>query len=200
MLNGKRLDPPEKMRYILLNKPCGVITASEDDRGRKTVLDIVRVRERVFPVGRLDLDTEGVLLLTNDGELTYRLTHPRFEIEKVYRVFVKGRMKQDSINKLHRGVDIGENTTVNCEAKIIRNLKNSTILELKIHQGKKRQVKRMMEAVGHRVTRLERIKFAGLTIDGIGIGEWRELTEDEIRLLYNMTGLNREGAGVKARE
>jgi len=200
VLNGKRLDPPEKMRYILLNKPCGVITASEDDRGRKTVLDIVRVRERVFPVGRLDLDTEGVLLLTNDGELTYRLTHPRFEIEKVYRVFVKGRMKQDSINKLHRGVDIGENTTVNCEAKIIRNLKNSTILELKIHQGKKRQVKRMMEAVGHRVTRLERIKFAGLTIDGIGIGEWRELTEDEIRLLYNMTGLNREGAGVKARE
>ncbi len=200
MLNGKRLDPPEKMRYILLNKPCGVITASEDDRGRKTVLDIVRVRERVFPVGRLDLDTEGVLLLTNDGELTYRLTHPRFEIEKVYRVFVKGRMKQDSINKLHRGVDIGENTTVNCEAKIIRNLKNSTILELKIHQGKKRQVKRMMEAVGHRVTRLERIKFAGLTIDGIGRGEWRELTEDEIRLLYNMTGLNREGAGVKARE
>ncbi len=200
MLNGKRLDPPEKMRYILLNKPCGVITASEDDRGRKTVLDIVRVRERVFPVGRLDLDTEGVLLLTNDGELTYRLTHPRFEIEKVYRVFVKGRMKQDSINKLHRGVDIGENTTVNCEAKIIRNLKNSTILELKIHQGKKRQVKRMMEAVGHRVIRLERIKFAGLTIDGIGIGEWRELTEDEIRLLYNMTGLNREGAGVKARE
>ncbi len=190
-LDGHRLNIPNHYCYLLMNKPDGVITAVEDDRGRKTVIDMIRYNERVFPVGRLDLDTEGVLLLTNDGELTYRLTHPKFEIEKVYAVWVKGLVQPKSIQKLNEGVAISDHVIVRGNAKIVRRCTERTLIEMRIHEGKKRQVKRMMKAVGHPVIHLKRIVFAGLTVDDLQLGACRELTEQEIQFLYEQVGLER---------
>ncbi|MBN2030002.1 rRNA pseudouridine synthase [bacterium] len=190
-LDGHRLKIPDHYRYLLMNKPDGVITAVEDDRGRKTVIDMIPYSERVFPVGRLDMDTEGVLLLTNDGELTYRLTHPKFEIEKVYHVWVKGRVRPKSIQKLKEGVIISDQVMVKGTARIIQQNAEKTLIEMHIHEGKKRQVKRMMKAVGHPVIHLRRIVFAGLTVDDLQSGTCRELTDREVQSLYRQVGLEK---------
>lgn len=190
-LDGQRLAILDHHHYLLMNKPGGVITAVADDRGRKTVVDMIRCDERVFPVGRLDFDTEGVLLLTNDGELTYRLTHPKFEIEKAYRVWVKGAVQAKSIRKLNDGVALSDRVIVKGTAKIIQQSAEKTLIEMRIHEGKKRQIKRMMKAVGHPVIHLKRIVFAGLTVDGLESGSYRELTEREVQSLYNQVGLER---------
>ncbi len=190
-LDGQRLKILDHYRYLLMNKPDGVITALEDDRGRKTVIDMIQSNERVFPVGRLDLDTEGALLLTNDGELTYRLTHPKFEIEKVYAVWVKGAVQPKSIRKLNEGVAISDRVIVKGVAKIIQQSAEKTLIEMRIHEGKKRQIKRMMKAVGYPVIHLKRIVFAGLTVDGLESGSYRELSEREVQSLYNQVGLER---------
>jgi len=180
---------PEKPVYVLLNKPAGVITTAEDPRGRKTVLDLVSVQERIFPVGRLDLDTEGVLLLTNDGYLTHRLAHPKFEIEKVYMARVRGQMDQIAVTKLKSGVFINPGVRVNGEVQVIKKERDQTLIEIRIHEGKKRQIKRMMKAVGHPVIYLRRTCFAGLTVKGLARGNWRELKEKEICSLYHAAGL-----------
>lgn len=188
-VDNKVVRLPQRQVYILLNKPGGVITTADDPRGRRTVLDLVPVRERIFPVGRLDLDTEGVLLLTNDGYLTHRLAHPKFEIEKVYQTRVKGQMDQNAVSKLRSGVFIGPGVRVNGEVQIIKKERDQTLIEIRIHEGKKRQIKRMMKAVGHPVIHLRRTCFAGLTAQGLAKGDWRELKEKEIRSLYRAAGL-----------
>jgi 23S rRNA pseudouridine2605 synthase len=188
-LDGHRLECPEKYRYILMNKPAGVITAVVDDRKRKTVVDLIASDVRVFPVGRLDYDTEGVLLLTNDGELAYRLAHPKFEIDKVYHAWVEGHVQKDTLQKLRQGVFIDKGVKVSGEVIVLERKANQTRVEIRIHQGKKRQVKRMMKSVGHAVLHLERIRFAGLEVNGLDKGQWRELTAKEVDTLYRITGL-----------
>jgi len=189
-LDGQRLKPPQHYRYILMNKPGGVITAAADYRGRKTVLDLVSVDERVFPVGRLDYDTVGVLLLTNDGELAYRLTHPKYEVEKVYEAWVEGRVKKSALQKLAEGIVLNGGVSVKGKAEILTQKDGQTLVEIRIHEGKKRQIKRMLKAVGHPVVCLKRTRFAGLTVNGLEEGEWRELTKGEVEKLYRNVGLD----------
>jgi 23S rRNA pseudouridine2605 synthase len=190
-LEDQRMEPPKSCRYIVLNKPMGAITSVADARGRKTVLDCITIRERIFPVGRLDYDTKGVLLLTNDGDLAYRLTHPRFGIEKVYQARVEGRVRPSVLEKLRKGVAIGESVRVNGEAEILESGNDESLLEIRIHEGKKRQVKRMMKSVGHPVIHLTRTCFAGITAGKLSAGEWRDLTEEEVARLYGLAGLKK---------
>jgi 23S rRNA pseudouridine2605 synthase len=189
LFDGNPVLPPDKYRYIIMNKPAGFITSVEDNRGRKTVLDLIDEKIHIFPVGRLDYDTEGVLLLTNDGDLAYRLTHPKFQIDKIYEVWVEGIINDHILNRLRKGVDIGEGINVKGEVKILDQNKRQTKIEICIHEGKKRQIKRMMKAVDCPVIKLRRIKFAGLTIESLDNGIWRDLTLDEVDELYLITGL-----------
>ena len=176
--------PVEKQRlaYVLLHKPAGVVTTASDPHGRRTVVDLVDVPERVVPVGRLDADTTGALLLTNDGELAHRLAHPRYGVEKTYVVDVEGTPSDDTLAALERGVDLEDGRTA---AARTRRLGQSRV-ELIIHEGRKHQVKRMLEAVGHPVVRLHRSAYAGLTVDGLEPGRWRELEPFETERLRSL--------------
>jgi 23S rRNA pseudouridine2605 synthase len=176
--------PVEKQRlaYVLLHKPTGVVTTASDPHGRRTVVDLLDVPERVVPVGRLDADTTGVLLLTNDGELAHRLAHPRYGVEKTYVVDVEDAPSDDALTALERGVELEDGRTA---AARVRRLGRSRV-ELIIHEGRKHQVKRMLEAVGHPVVRLHRSAYAGLTVDGLEPGQWRELEPFETERLRSL--------------
>jgi 23S rRNA pseudouridine2605 synthase len=181
-LDGRRL-APQRLAYVLLHKPAGVVTTAHDPQGRPTVVDLVRHEARVVPVGRLDADTTGALLLTNDGELAHRLAHPRYEVEKVYEAEVEGEPSQDALRRLAEGVELDDGRTAPAR---VRRLAPSRV-ELAIHEGRKHQVKRMLEVVGHSVRSLHRSRYAGLTPDGLEPGEWRELTPDEVDALRAAT-------------
>src|SRR4051794_27059707 len=169
----------QRLAYVLLHKPAGVVTTASDPGGRRTVVELVPRVPRVVPVGRLDVDTTGALLLTNDGELAHRLAHPRYGVEKTYVVEVEGEPSDATLQQLRSGVELDDGPTA--PAKVRRLTKN--ILELTIHEGRNRQVKRMLEAVGHPVTRLHRSEYAGLDVEGLDLGQWRELTSDEVERL-----------------
>jgi 23S rRNA pseudouridine2605 synthase len=170
---------PQRLAYLLLHKPAGTLTTARDPRGRRTVLDLVNVPERVVPVGRLDADTTGALLLTNDGPLAHRLAHPRYGVEKVYEAEVERRPGPDALRRLEQGVELEDGRTASARARL---LAPSTI-ELVLHEGRKHQVKRMCEAVGHPVSRLHRSSYAGLTVEGLEPGAWRELEPSEVNRL-----------------
>lgn len=179
----------EEPVYILLNKPRGVVSTADDPKGRDTVIDLVRdVNQRIYPVGRLDYDTTGVLILTNDGELANKLMHPSFEFEKTYVAKVEGRLTKENLIKLKQGVNLDEGKTAPAQARIINYDKqsNKTMLELILHEGKNHQVKKMMEAVGHPVDKLTRDKYGFLTTEGLQSGEWRELKQYEVNKLKLM--------------
>ncbi|HVD25560.1 MAG TPA: pseudouridine synthase [Gaiellaceae bacterium] len=169
----------QPLTYVLLHKPAGVVTTASDPRGRQTVVDLVAHEVRVVPVGRLDADTTGALLLTNDGELAHRLAHPKYEVEKVYEAEVEGEPSDEALRRLAEGVELEDGPTA---PAAVRHLGPSTV-ELSIHEGRNRQVRRMLEAVGHPVRRLHRRSYAGLTLQGLEPGDSRELTGDELRLL-----------------
>jgi 23S rRNA pseudouridine2605 synthase len=177
-LDGRAVEP-QGLGYVLLHKPAGVVTTARDPHGRPTVVDLVPHRSRVLPVGRLDADTTGALLLTNDGPLAHRLAHPRYEVEKVYEAEVEGEPSDDALRRLERGVELDDGRTAPAR---VRRLGPSQ-LELILHEGRKHQVKRMCVAVGHPVLRLHRSRYAGLTLDGLEPGQWRELTRAEIERL-----------------
>jgi 23S rRNA pseudouridine2605 synthase len=166
----------QQLTYVLLNKPPRTVTTARDPQGRPTVVGLVDVPERVVPVGRLDADTTGALLLTNDGPLAHRLAHPRYGVEKVYEVEVEGEPDDDALHALAEGVELDDGLTA--PARALR-LAPSTI-ELILHEGRKHQVKRMCEAVGHPVRRLHRSRYAGLTVEGLEPGSWRELASTEV--------------------
>ncbi|MDQ3857492.1 MAG: rRNA pseudouridine synthase [Actinomycetota bacterium] len=174
-LDGRRLDP-EPPAYVLLHKPAGVVTTARDPRGRPTVVALVDHPRRIFPVGRLDADTTGALLLTNDGALAHRLMHPRYEVDKVYVVDVEGEPSDAALRALAEGVDLDGARTA--PARVDR--LGRSRLELTIHEGRTHQVKRMCEAVGHPVSHLHRASYAGLGVEGLRPGEWRELSPDAI--------------------
>ena len=177
-VDGRRVEP-EALTYILLHKPAGVVTTARDPHGRTTVVELVGHERRVVPVGRLDADTTGALLLTNDGPLAHRLMHPRYEVDKVYEVEVDGSPSREALRRLADGVELDDGVTAPAG---VRRLAPSR-LELTIHEGRKHQVKRMCAAVGHPVRRLHRSAYAGLTLDGLEPGDWRELTRDELERL-----------------
>ena len=179
-LDGRKLSP-QRLSYVLLNKPAGVVTTARDPHGRRTVVELVRHEARVVPVGRLDADTTGALLLTNDGPLAHRLAHPRYEVEKVYEAYVEGEPDEAALRRLAEGVELEDGRTAPAR---VRRLEPSRI-ELALHEGRKHQVKRMCEAVGHPVTRLHRSRYAGLTVEGLSPSEWRELSEDEVARLQD---------------
>ncbi len=177
----------QRLVYALLHKPAGVVTTARDPHGRPTVVELVDLPERAVPVGRLDADTTGALLLTNDGELAHRLAHPRYEVDKVYEADVEGEPDDDALRRLERGVDLDDGRTAPAR---VRRLEPSR-LELTIHEGRKHQVKRMLEAVGHPVARLHRSRYAGLTVEGLPPGAWRELTPAELAGLRAAAGAER---------
>jgi 23S rRNA pseudouridine2605 synthase len=177
-LDGREL-AAQRLAYVLLHKPAGVVTTARDPQGRPTVVDLVPHEARVVPVGRLDADTTGALLLTNDGPLAHRLAHPRYEVEKVYEAEVEGEPSDEALQCLCEGVELDDGRTAPAR---IRRLGPSRV-ELAIHEGRKHQVKRMLEAVGHPVRRLHRSRYAGLTLEGLGPGESRELTGPEVESL-----------------
>ena len=170
----------QALKYVLVNKPAATVTTASDPHGRPTVVDLVEeIPERVVPVGRLDADTTGALLLTNDGPLAHRLAHPRYGVEKVYEVEVEGEPDDAALQQLAEGIDLDDGRTAPAG---VRRLGPSK-LELTLHEGRKHQVKRMCEAVGHPVTRLHRSRYAGLTVEGLELGRWRELDPDEVKQL-----------------
>ena len=173
-LDGERLQPQE-LAYVLLHKPAGVVTTARDPQGRRTVVELVDHPARVVPVGRLDADTTGALLLTNDGPLAHRLAHPRYGVEKVYEAEVEGEPVRRSLQRLREGIELDDGPTAPAKA---RRLGPSTV-ELILHEGRKHQVKRMLAAVGHPVTRLHRSAYAGLTLEGLEPGAWRGLEPSE---------------------
>ncbi len=185
-VDGKKGSLPEKFVYILLNKPKGYLCTVKDNFGRPTVLDLLSKDRKVFPVGRLDLDTEGVLLLTNDGELAYRLTHPKFQVEKSYLVTVKGEMNEKILKNFHKGIKLNDGEIAKGEAKILKVQKGSSVFEVKLKEGRKREIKRMCKAVGLTVIDLVRTKFADLTTKNLKPGAWRYLREKEIVRLKEM--------------
>ncbi len=174
--------------YILLNKPRGVVTTTSDDKMRKTVLDLIDAKERIYPIGRLDYDTTGVLILTNDGNLTNGLIHPSNNVDKVYIAKIKGIIKSDDIKKLSKGVIIDGKKTSKAFAKIkkIDKKKNISIVELTIHEGRNHQVKKMFEVCGYEVLKLKREKFAFLDVKSLKPGEYRHLSIKEVKKLYSL--------------
>ncbi len=181
-LDGERL-MPQRLAYVLLHKPADVVTTARDPHRRPTVVDLVRHESRVVPVGRLDADTTGALLLTNDGELAHRLAHPRYEAEKVYEAEIEGEPSDDALAQLAEGVELDDGRTAPAHVRRL----GPSLIELSIHEGRKHQVKRMLEAVGHPVRRLHRSRYAGLTPEGLEPGAWRELAEDEVAALRELT-------------
>ena len=169
----------QRLAYVLLNKPAGVVTTARDPQGRPTVVDLVGHESRIVPVGRLDADTTGALLLTNDGPLAHRLAHPRYGVEKVYEVEVDGVPDDATLRRLRDGVELEDGRTA---AAKVRRLAPGRI-ELILHEGRNRQVKRMCEAVGHSARRLHRAAYAGLTVEGLEPGAWRELEPFEVERL-----------------
>ena len=174
---------PQQLAYVLLHKPAGTVTTARDPHARRTVVDLVDHPARVVPVGRLDADTTGALLLTNDGPLAHRLAHPRYGVEKVYEAEVEGEPDEAALQQLAVGIDLDDGRTAPAG---VRHLGPSK-LELTLHEGRKHQVKRMCEAVGHPVLRLHRSRYAGLTVEGLEPGAWRELEPSEVEAVRRRT-------------
>ena len=169
----------QRLAYVLLHKPPGVVTTASDPQGRPTVVQLVEHESRIVPVGRLDVDTTGALLLTNDGPLAHRLAHPRYGVEKVYEVETWREPTDDALRRLAEGVELDDGMTAPARVRRL----GAARFELVLHEGRNRQVRRMCEAVGHRVRRLHRSVYAGLELGSLGPGEWRELTDAEVRKL-----------------
>ena len=177
-----------KKIYILLNKPIGYVTTVKDQFHRDSVLDLVKVKERLVPVGRLDMYTSGALILTNDGDFVYKVTHPKHEIDKTYTVTLSGIVDAEKVEKLRKGVDIGGYITKPAKVKILKTdeEKNITRLEITIHEGKNRQVRKMCEGIGHKVIALHRSAISGIKVKNLELGKWRYLSKEETRKILGM--------------
>jgi len=187
-VDGKLINPKQPKTYILLNKPKGYITSLRDTEGRPTVIDLLRnVKTRVYPVGRLDYDTEGLLLLTNDGDLAHAIMHPKREIPKTYHVKIKGLLEDSDIQKLRGGIKIGDSFTAPADVKRLRRTNHNSWIEMTIHEGRKRQIRRMLERIGHPVLKLKRVKIGFLDIKGLEVGKYRYLSLEEVSRLKAIT-------------
>jgi 23S rRNA pseudouridine2605 synthase len=188
-VNGERISPEERKVYIMLNKPKGYVSTAKEQFDRPAVLDLLPdIKERLVPVGRLDFDTSGLLLMTNDGDFVYRFTHPKHGIDKVYIAKVMGRVQNDTVLKLKEGVIIDEDNykTVPAKASLIKSNENASIVQIAIREGKNRQVRKMLDAVGHKVISLKRIAVGELSLGDLEQGKYRHLTEKEIEYLKKL--------------
>lgn len=188
-VDGQRVNVRSDREYLLLNKPDGYVTTASDPQGRPTVMDLVRSRVRLFAVGRLDADTQGLLLLTNDGELAHRLTHPRYKVPRTYLAEVRGPVPVETIRKLIAGVRLDDGPARATAARVVGRGKARTHVELILTEGRKREVRRMLEAVGHPVTKLVRTRFGPVDVRGLRAGATRRLTPQEVGELHRLVGL-----------
>jgi 23S rRNA pseudouridine2605 synthase len=187
-VDGERVEL-QRLAYVLLNKPAGVVTTASDPHGRPTVVELVPAEPRVVPVGRLDVDTTGALVLTNDGDLAHRLAHPRYGVPKVYEADVEGSPSEDDLARLRAGIELEDGVTAPALVRVLGRDRSSSRIELTLHQGRKRQVRRMCEAIGHPVLGLHRSRYAELELDGLEPGRWRELEANEVAALRARVGL-----------
>jgi 23S rRNA pseudouridine2605 synthase len=185
-VNGRRIKHAEKV-YFLLNKPKGVICTNSDPQGRKLAIDLIDTKERIYCVGRLDIDTTGLLMLTNDSELANRLTHPRYELPKTYEVMLKERISGEAIEKLKKGTWLSEGKTGKSAVKVLKRSQKDSTIEITIRQGLNRQIRRMLAKVDCRVKSLRRTKVGNITLKGIAVGQYKELTKSQISYLRSMT-------------
>ena len=183
MLDGKPLKPESRKVYIALNKPVGYVSTVKDERGRKTLLDLVDVPERIYPIGRLDYDTSGLIFLTNDGEIYNKVIHPREEKNKVYFALVQGILTKEEIDSFEKGMEIDGHLTASAEIKTRSILGKNAQVEITIHEGRNRQIRKMCEKIGHPVITLKRISIGKIEIGDLPVGKWRYLTEQEIEQL-----------------
>jgi len=190
-VDGRKIKPGRELVYMMLNKPKGFLVTLADPLGRATIKNLIpSLPDGVNPVGRLDKDSEGLLLLTNDGELAYRLTHPRYEVRKIYIVCAEGRISPEEIGKLEKGVHIDGGLTAPAKVKVLESRPQSSVLQIEIHEGRKREVRQMCESVGHEVVRLTRVSFAGLRLETLLNGQWRFLKKEEVHRLKRLAGLS----------
>jgi 23S rRNA pseudouridine2605 synthase len=189
--DGRIITREEKI-YILLNKPAGYISSVSDPQGRPTVVDLLKdIKLRVYPVGRLDFDTEGLLLLSNDGDFTNLMIHPRYEITKTYQALVAGKPGEESLRRLQEGIQLEDGITAPAQVNVLKAYKDKTLLEIKIHEGRKRQIKRMCLAIGYPVLSLKRTAFGLLKLQGVAPGKYRFLTPSEVNRLKQQAGADR---------
>ena len=184
---GKRISLPESKNfvYILLNKPCGIVTSAKDEKGRVCVTDIVKAGTRVYPVGRLDLNSQGLLLMTNDGELTNKLTHPRHEIPKIYEVEVKGAITKEQLSALNESMVLDGYAIMPVKTELLSKSQVSSTLKMTLFEGRNRQIRKMCEFQDLKVLKLTRTAIGPITLDGLASGKWRYLTPEEIKILKN---------------
>ena len=188
-VDGRKIKLNVEKFYVMLNKPRRVLSAVSDDRGRQTVIDLIDdVDERIFPIGRLDYNTEGLLLLTNDGELTNGLLHPRFEIDKTYRAVIKGRVDEERLDRLRVGIKLEDGITAPALVQTLAIEDGETLIEITIHEGRNRQVRRMFSAIGYNIKRLRRVSFAGLKLGDLKVGAHRLLNKREVEALHRLIG------------
>ncbi len=189
-VDGRAVEPAREWTYLMLNKPVGVLTSVGDDRGRQTVTDRLPERApRVFPVGRLDLDSHGLVLLTDDGELAGRLMHPRYHVEKEYRVVIAGRPSEDALRQLSEGMVVRGEQFAPVEARVLESRTDETTLSMVLREGRKREVRRLWQALGHRVLDLQRVRIDGLELGDLDEGAIRSLRADEVAQLKTAAGL-----------
>ena len=191
-VDGKIVEGAQEKVYVLLNKPPEFLVTLKDPFQRPTIKDLLpNLKTRLFPVGRLDFDSEGLLMMTNDGELTNRLIHPRYEIKKIYLVKIKGHPEKVQISKLEKGIYIDGKKTAPAKIFPISSSPKRALYKVEIYEGRKREIRRMFEAIGFPILLLRREKFAGLTLDGLNLGDWRYLSDNEVQILYKKVGLKR---------
>ena len=191
--NGQEVKPVQKKMYILLNKPIGYVTTVKEQFGRPTVIDLVKgIDAKLLPVGRLDMYTSGALILTNDGDFIYKVTHPKNEVEKTYNATVRGIITKEDVEKLEQGVEIEDYTSGKAKVKILKTdeQKNFSRVQITIHEGKNREVRKMCETIGKPVIALHRARIGNIDVKDIKIGNWRYLRENEIKMLTSKTGQN----------
>jgi 23S rRNA pseudouridine2605 synthase len=188
-VEGKQLINKTNKVYIMLNKPMGYITSVKDQFNRPTVLDLVaHINERIFPIGRLDYDTEGLIILTNDGDLTYKITHPSHNVCKTYTAKVRGKVKESDIEIFKEGIIIEDYKTAPACLEILEYIEKDTLINITIHEGRNRQVRKMCDAIGHGVLSLKRISIGNLALGDLNAGQWRYLTPKEVAYLYSLEG------------
>jgi len=180
--------PPKKV-YIMLNKPFGVISSLKDPGGRPTVIDIVKVPQRIFPVGRLDFDTLGLLLLTNDGELAYRLTHPKFQVPRTYKATIRGKVKEKRLDIIRKGLTLSDGPVGRVKVKLLESNEKRSTVRITVYQGRSRMIRRIFEAIGYEVIHLIRTGFANLMLGNLKVGEYRFLEKEEVEALKRFVGL-----------
>lgn len=184
--NGQIIKPEGQKVYYALNKPSGYITSVKDEKGRKTILDIVKVKERIFPIGRLDYDSEGLLILTNDGSIYNNLIHPRVKLKKVYIAECEGNFSKKDLESFSKGIDIGGYTTAPAEIKVLSESNNGSVVEISIHEGKNRQIRKMCSALNHEVKFLKRIRIGELELGYLKKGQYRTLSKEELEYIRGL--------------